>query len=165
MDFPDNKYLVCTKCWTYNHAPFIKDALNGLSDQKTNFAYLCIIVDDASSDGEPEVIRAYLSEHFDLQDKTLARNEETDDYILFFARHKTNKNCFFAVFLLKYNHHGKKPKGQYFAEWGKRIKYHAICEGDDYWTDPYKLQKQVDFLDEHLEYGLCYTDFDNREYI
>ena len=163
MDIIDNQFLAFVRCWTYNHAPYIKDAMDGFSIQKTHFPYLCIIVDDASTDGEPSVIRKYLSQNFDLSDNAVTRNEETDDYVLTFARHKANTNCFFAVFLLKYNHHGKKSKWSYYAEWIKNVKYHAICEGDDYWTDPCKLQKQVSFLEGHPDYGLCYTDFDLLE--
>lgn len=163
MDIIDNHFLAFVRCWTYNHAPYIKDAMDGFSIQKTQFPYLCIIVDDASTDGEPDVIKEYLLQYFDLSDKAVARNEETDDYVLTYARHKTNTNCFFAVFLLKYNHHGKKSKWSYYDKWIRNVKYHAICEGDDYWTDPCKLQKQVSFLEGHPDYGLCYTDFDLLE--
>lgn len=160
MDFSDYNFEVCIKCWTYNHAQFIRDTLDGFSIQRTLFPYVCVIVDDASTDGEPDVIRDYLSCNFDMKDEAVARKEETEDYVLFFARHKTNDNCFFAVLLLKYNHHGKKNKGRYFNYLVKDIKYQALCEGDDYWTDSHKLQKQVSFLNEHPDYGLCYTDFD-----
>ena len=156
MDTYDSNFKVCIKCWTYNHAPYIIDALNGFVIQKTSFPYVCIIVDDASSDGEPNVIRNYLSKHFDLVDNSVVRNEETNDYVLSFARHRTNKNCFFAIYFLKYNHHGKKNKSVYFENWVKSIQYHAICEGDDYWTDPLKLQKQVSFLDSHNEFSICF---------
>ena len=163
MDISVFNFEVSVKCWTYNHASYIENALDGFCIQKVQFPYLCIIVDDASPDGEPEVIRNYLLDHFELKDNAVVRNEETDDYVLTFTRHKTNLNCFFAVFLLKYNHHGKKPKGQYFEKWVKHIKYHALCEGDDYWTDPLKLQKQVDYMDSHPEIGLCYTDYNLLE--
>ena len=146
---------VCVKCWTYNHAPYIIDALEGFVNQRTDFPYVCIIVDDASTDGEPDVIRDYISKHFDLVDYTVVRNEETNDYVLSFARHKTNRNCFFAVYYLKYNHHGKKSKSIYFENWAKSIKYHAICEGDDYWIDQYKLSRQVALMEEHPEYSMC----------
>ena len=146
---------VFIKCLTYNHARYIKDAMEGFSIQKTHFPYLCVIIDDASTDGEPNVIKDYLSLFFDMSDKAVVRNEETDDYVLTFARHKTNKNCFFAVFLLKYNHHGKKSKSSYFEKFTRGIKYNAICEGDDYWTNPFKLQKQVDYMEENPDCSLC----------
>lgn len=100
-----SNYTIYIECMTFNHAPYIEDAMNGFCMQETRFPFVAVIMDDASSDGEPEVIKQYLHEHFDLEDKEIARNEETDDFILTFARHKENHNCFFAVYLLKYNHY------------------------------------------------------------
>ena len=160
MDNLEYQFPVCVRCMTYNHASFIQDAMNGFTMQQTNFPYVCIIVDDASTDGEPEVIRQYLSAHFDLEGDSLARNKETDDYVLTYARHKTNQNCFFVAILLKYNHYSKKkPKDPYFKEWIESVVYVALCEGDDYWTDPHKLQMQTDFLESNPDVGLCYTDY------
>lgn len=152
----DINFLVRVRCMTYNHAPYIKDAMNGFCMQETSFPFVCIIMDDASTDGEQEVIKSYLNEHFDLEDKKVARHEETDDYILTFARHKTNLNCFFAVFYLKYNHYKKKSKAPYLAQWRDRAKYIALCEGDDYWISSNKLQTQVDFMDSHPDYSMCF---------
>lgn len=149
-------YMVCVSCMTYNHAPYITDALNGFCMQETTFPFVCTIVDDASTDGEQEVIKKYLQEHFDLEDKAIVRHEETDDYILTFVRHKTNKNCFFAVLYLKYNHYSiKKSKMPYVAEWRENCKYIALCEGDDYWIVADKLQRQVAFLEEQNDCYLC----------
>lgn len=154
---PEYKYVVRVRCMTYNHAPYIEDAMNGFCMQETSFPFVCIIVDDASTDGEPEVIRSYLKEHFVLDDNSIFRKEETDDYYLTFAQHKTNKNCYFAVLFLKYNHHSiKKPKKPYFDEW-RDTKYIAVCEGDDYWIHPQKLQLQVNYLESNPEYGLVHT--------
>lgn len=156
----ESKFLVRVCCLTYNHAPYIKDAMNGFCMQETNFPFVCVIMDDASTDGEQEVIKKYLTDHFDLNDKTIVRNEETDDYVLIYARHKKNHNCYFAVFFLKYNHYSiKKSKNTYIEEWEKQVKYIALCEGDDYWTDARKLQKQVDFLESHSDYDLCSHDY------
>jgi hypothetical protein len=58
---------------------------------------------------------------------------------------------------LKENHYSiKKPKYPYLVEWRDNVKYEAICEGDDYWIDPLKLQKQVDFLEANLDYSMCF---------
>lgn len=153
---PPEKYMVRVSCMTYNHAPYIEDAMNGFCMQETTFPFVCTIVDDASTDGEQDVIKSYLQAHFDLKDDSVVRNEETDDVYLVFAQHKTNKNCFFAVVLLKYNHYSiKKPKKPYYAEWADGSKYIAICEGDDYWIDPLKLQKQVDYLETHPNNSGC----------
>lgn len=143
-------FLVCVQCFTFNHAPYIEDAMNGFCMQQTSFPFVCTIIDDASTDGEQNVIKNYLKEHFDLEDKSVVRKEETNDYIFTFAHHKTNNNCYFAVYFLKYNHYSiKKPKIPYIQEWYTPIKYIAPCEGDDYWIDPKKLHKQVDFMESH----------------
>ena len=146
-------YKVSVTCLTFNHAEYIKDALNGFSIQQTDFPFVCCIVDDYSTDGEQDILKTYLSEHFDLSAPS-TRKEETEDYQLVFSRHKENKNCFFAVFFLKYNHYKKKAKRPYMKEWLSNTKFHALCEGDDYWTDPLKLQKQVDFLEAHPDYTM-----------
>lgn len=157
MKEQDNyEWMVCVKCLTFNHAPYIVDAMNGFTMQETNFPFVCAIVDDASTDGEQEVIENYLSEHFDLEDKKIARHEETDDYVLTFARHKTNLNCYFAVYYLKYNHYKKKPKNSYYARLLEQSKYVAICEGDDYWINCDKLQLQTKFLENNADYGMVY---------
>ena len=153
------QYSVCIKCFTYNHASFIEDAMNGFTMQQTDFPFVCIVVDDASTDGQPEVIGKYLSTYFDLDDDAITRNEETDDYKLTYARHKTNRNCFFLILLLKYNHYSiKKSKDPYFKEWSENVAYVALCEGDDYWIDKYKLSRQIALLEEHPEYSMCCTD-------
>lgn len=153
-------FLVGVHCTTYNHAPYIVDAMNGFCIQQTNFPYVAVIIDDASTDGEPEVIEQYLQEHFDIEDQDVVLNEETDDYILTFARHKENKNCYFAVYYLKYNHYSiKKEKEPYFSKFLHVTNYIAYCEGDDYWIVEDKIQRQVDFLEENKDFGMVYTAF------
>ena len=148
-------YKVCVLCATFNHAPYITDTLDGFCRQQTDFPYLCVIVDDNSKDGEQEVIRQYLSDHF-----TVESIKETDDYHLTLARHKDNKNCYFAVFLLKYNHYSiKKPIRTHYQELVSGVNYLAFCEGDDYWTDEHKLQKQADALDTNPQAMMVYTNF------
>lgn len=157
-----NQYMVLVKCLTFNQAAYIEDAMNGFCMQKTTFPFVCGIIDDASTDGEPDIIKNYLQLNFDLEDKSFVRNEETNDYVMTLARHKTNKNCSFVVFFLKYNHYQiHKPKAPYL---NKLInsKYIAICEGDDYWIDPLKLQKQVFFLENNLSYNMVYTKYKER---
>ena len=148
--------MVLTRCFTYNQANYITDAMNGFVMQQTNFPFVCTIVDDASTDGEQAVIREYVCANFDLQDISVAYEKDEEYGQITFARHKTNENCFFAVLYLKENHRSqKKSKLQYLNEWTDYAKYIALCEGDDYWTDPLKLQKQVDFLEGHKEYIMC----------
>lgn len=160
-------WMVFVSCMTYNQALYIEDAMNSFTMQDTNFPFVCAIVDDASTDGEQEVINNYLKEYFDIEDKKVARHEETDDYVLTFAHHKTNLNCYFAVLYLKYNHFRKKSKDQYIARWRDTAKYIAVCEGDDYWIENHKLQRQVDFLDSHPDYMMHFHNaivrYDNHK--
>lgn len=155
-------WMVYVICATFNQAPYIVDAMNGFVKQKTNFPYVCVIIDDASTDGEQEVIKDYLKEYFFLDDLSIVRHEETDDYVLTFAQHKTNRNCYFAVYYLKYNHYSiKKAKDSYVKMWRDNAKYIALCEGDDYWIAKEKLQKQVDFMEAHPEHSLCFCAHQN----
>lgn len=152
--------MLYISCSTFNHVGYIKDAMNGFAMQQTTFPFVAVIMDDASTDGTPQVIQRYLQEHFDLDDANTARHEETDDYVMTYARHKENPNCHFAVYLLKYNHYSIKKGKPYAKAWAEKAKYYAICEGDDYWTAPEKLQTQVDFLDTHPDYSMCFHDVD-----
>ena len=143
-------------CYTYNHSSYIEDAMNGFCMQKTNFPFVSIIIDDASTDGEPEIISQYLEDHFDMAH---AQYDENNDAKRIAAIHKDNPNCHFLVILLKYNFYSiKKSKSPFYKGWYENVPYIAICEGDDYWTDPHKVQKQVDYLDTHPECGLVYTN-------
>lgn len=152
-------YKVYAYCATFNHSNYIKDTLNGFCMQQTEFPFVCAIKDDASTDGEQEVIKQYLKENFNLNDKSVSFQKETEYGYVTYAQHKTNKNCFFAVVLLKENHYSqKKDPSPYFKEWRNVSEYIALCEGDDYWIDPLKLQKQVDWLDGHLEYSMCFSN-------
>ena len=157
MEEKEYKYMVAVRCMTFNQSKYILDALNGFVMQQTNFPYVVMVVDDASTDGEQEVIRQFVTEQFDTADTSIAYEKETDYAHITYAQHKTNKNCYIAVLYLKENHYSqRKPKMPYLAEWRDYVKYEALCEGDDYWIHPQKLQMQVDFLEEHEEYGLVY---------
>ena len=144
------KPLVAILCMTYSHAPYIVDAMNGFAMQKTAFPFVAIIVDDASTDGEQDVIKGYLNKHFDLAN---AQQWETEEAYFIETLHKENKNCWFAVLLLKHNYsQHRKPKRPLYTKWIDDVKYIALCEGDDYWTDSSKLRRQVDFLEQHSNY-------------
>lgn len=133
--------------------------MNGFTMQQTSFPFVCTIVDDASTDGEQEVIRKYVEDNFDFSDASVAYHKETDYAHITYAQHKTNKNCFFAVLFLKENHYSqKKDKGPYLKEWRDGVEYMALCEGDDYWIVPDKLERQVEFLDENPKYSMCTSD-------
>ena len=126
--------LVSICCITYNHEKYIRDAIEGFLVQKTNFPIEIIIHDDASTDKTATVIKKYEEKYPDL-------------FICIYQ----NENQYSK---------GIKPFRTYVFP-KARGKYIAICEGDDYWTDPNKLQKQVDFLEAHPEYGLIHSDLDH----
>ena len=146
-------YKVLVGCMTYNHSKYIVDALNGFAMQQTNFPFACIVIDDASTDGEPEVIKDWLQNECDM--------ERADFYDLelanvFIVPHQTNANCTMAVYFLKRNLYNEgNLKFDLVKDWGSHCEYLALCEGDDYWTDPEKLQIQSDCLDTHPEVDMC----------
>ena len=154
----ENNFQVLIRCMTYNHSAYIADAMNGFVMQQTDFPFVCTIVDDASTDGEQEVIKKYMQDCFELDNTSVAYEKDEDYGHVTFARHKVNKNCYFAVVFLKENHYSqKKTKTPYLTEW-MDTKYVAICEGDDYWTDPLKLQRQVSFLETHEDFSICFHE-------
>ena len=118
---------------TYNHAPYIRQCLDGFLMQETNFKYEIIIHDDASTDGTTEIIKEYAEKYPDLITP------------IFQSENQYSKGLrgFYAKFVFP------RAKGKYIA----------LCEGDDYWTDPLKLQKQVDFLEANPEYVMCTHHF------
>ena len=122
--------LVSICCLTYNHEPFIRKCLDGFLMQETTFPVEILIHDDASTDGTDDIIREYTEKY---PDKIFPLFEEENKYS-----------------------NGYKGKMDFFNYNRVRGKYIATCEGDDYWTDPLKLQKQVDFMESHPEYSVCF---------
>lgn len=154
-------FWVCVRCYTYNHASFIADAMDGFAMQQTSFPFICKIVDDASTDGEQKVILNYLNDSFSI----IYRTKDNPDFDYIVAQHKRNLNCIFAVYLLKYNHYQLgKSKIHYMQDGVQDVKYIASCEGDDYWTVPFKLQKQVDYLESHPDHSLCIHAYRQDDY-
>lgn len=128
-----NQPLVSISCITYNHRQFIRQCLEGFLMQKTSFEFEILIHDDASTDGTIEIIQEYQRKYPDIIKPII---EEVNQYSLGVT----------AV-SLRYNF----PRA--------RGKYIALCEGDDYWTDPLKLQKQVDFFNSSNQgYVMSYHD-------
>lgn len=112
--------LVSISCITYNHAPYIRQCLDGFMMQQTNFAFEVLIHDDASTDGTTDIIKEYEAQYPDIIKPIY---EEENQWV------KGRRGS--AVFNFP------RANGKYIA----------LCEGDDYWTDPLKLQKQVDALE------------------
>ena len=134
--------------------------MNGFTMQQTSFPFVCTIVDDASTDGEQEVIRKYVEDNFDFSEGAAAFNKETEYAHITYAQHNTNKNCYFAVLYLKENHYSqRKSKMGYLSEWRDMCEYEALCEGDDYWIMPEKLQVQYDMLLKAPNAMMVYTDY------
>ena len=128
-----NTPLVSICCITYNHAQFIQKCLDGFLMQKTNFPIEILIHDDCSTDGTTEIIRDYEAKYPEL---IFPLYEEENQY-----------------------QKGKAAEIDFYNYRRARGKYIAYCEGDDYWTDPLKLQKQVDFMEANPEYSVCFHDF------
>lgn len=124
--------LVSISCITYNHEPYIAQALNGFLMQKTSFPFEVLIHDDASTDRTADIIREY-EKKFPNLIKPIYQKE--NQYSKGFTSVSATWNF---------------PRAQ--------GKYIALCEGDDYWIDENKLQMQVDFLENNPEYGMCFHD-------
>ena len=126
-----SNFKVVVRCFTFNHSKYIVDAMNGFTMQQTDFPYVCCIVDDASTDGEQEIIHKYMEANFAISDETVAYQKETEYAYITYAPHKTNKNCYFAVLYLKENHYRnpQKYRGKkrgYLKEWMNNAPYEAI---------------------------------------
>lgn len=132
----ESPLLVSIQCITYNHESYIRHCLDGFVMQKTNFRFEVIVHDDASTDNTVEIIRQYVEKYPDIIKPIY---EKENQY---------SKIGFDGIFRIMNEH----SKGKYIA----------ICEGDDCWTDPYKLQKQVDFLESHPDYILSHSDIDHE---
>lgn len=129
----EKRPLVAIQCITYNHEPYLRDTLEGFVMQQTNFQFVAIVHEDASTDGTAEVLREFAEKYPDIifpifeNENQYSKKDGSLDMIMNRAIEATG------------------------------AKYIAICEGDDYWIDPLKLQKQVDFLESNPDYGMCYT--------
>ncbi len=124
-----SEILVSVCCSTFNHEKFIAKALDGFLMQKTNFKIEILINDDCSEDNTVSILKEYNKLYPGFFD------------ITFQSENQFSK--------------GVKPFAQMLFPRVKG-KYIALCEGDDYWTDPLKLQKQVDFLEENKDYSVCF---------
>ena len=154
---PNNHYKVIIKTITYNHSKYIQDTLNGVAIQETNFPFVNIVLEDHSTDGEQDVIRLWLERECNM---SLAEHYDIPTADVIIAPHKSNKNCSFAVYFHKENlFHQKDKREAQLYPWRIISEYEALCEGDDYWIDSLKLQKQVDFLDRNVAYSCCHTAF------
>ena len=128
------KPLVAIQCLVYNHEPYLRECLNGFVSQQTDFSFVAIVHDDASSDNSTAIIREYAERYPNIikpiyeVENQWSKND--DSFLRIISKALENTQC----------------------------KYIAICEGDDFWTDPLKLQKQVDILEADESLMACCTN-------
>ena len=120
--------LVSICCITYNHENYIRDAIEGFLMQKADFPFEIVIHDDASTDATADIIREYERKHPDII-KPIYQTE---------------------------NQYSKGGRATLLTFKAAKGKYLALCEGDDYWIDPLKLQKQITGMEKYPE---CYISF------
>jgi len=126
----EENIVVSICCLAYNHEAFISKCLDGFLMQKTLFAFEVLVNDDASIDRTSKIIKEYQNKYPKIVKPVFQTVNK-------FSVEGGGMN-------IRYNF--PRAKGKYIA----------MCEGDDYWTDPLKLQKQVDFLEENEEYNICF---------
>ena len=120
--------LLVVRLLTFNHANYIHQCIDNILNQKTTFSFKVIIGEDCSTDNTAEICKEYEKKYPDLIQ--LYCNEFNNLQL------NSSRNWEFCR--------------------NSNAKYIALLEGDDYWTDPYKLQKQVDFLEANPEYAICF---------
>lgn len=118
--------LVSIVCITYNHEPYLRKALDGFLMQETSFPVEIVLAEDCSTDGTRLICEEYATKYPDRINYIWSETNV--------GPVANEKRAFAAA----------------------RGRYIATCEGDDYWTDPLKLQRQVDFLDSHSDYTACF---------
>ncbi|MDD3037979.1 glycosyltransferase [Bacteroides sp.] len=128
--------LVTIRCLAYNHELYIRECLEGFIMQKTHFRFEAIVHDDASTDGTAAVIREYAEKYPNIIKPIF----ETENQ---YSKHDGSLRK-----IMDAHTHGK---------------YVALCEGDDYWIDPYKLQKQVELLEDNADCSLCCGGYIRRQ--
>ena len=126
----DTPYLsIC--CVTYNHVAFIRTAIEGFLRQETDFPVEVLIHDDCSTDGTREIVQFFADRHPNLIRLSLPDQNQYSRGIAIMSNLRS------------------KARGAFIA----------LCEGDDYWSDPTKLQKQVDYLRGHPECVITGHDY------
>ena len=119
---------VSVLCTVYNHEKYLRRCLDGFVNQKTSFKYEVIVNDDCSQDGSVAILKEYSKKYPDLFKLILQSENQYSKGI------SIGMDILFPV-----------SKG----------KYVAICEGDDYWCDENKLQRQYDYMEQHPECSMC----------
>lgn len=128
----NKKPLVTITCVAYNEAEYIRRTLDGFVMQKTNFPFIALVHDDVSTDNTAEIILEYAAKYPDIIVPIIEKEN-------LFTQKKLESTM-----------------NEHIAKTG--CKYVAVCEGDDWWIDPLKLQKQVDYMESHPDCVMCHTD-------
>lgn len=123
--------VAAIRCTTYNQIDYIRKCLESLVCQQTTFKYEIILHDDASTDGTTEIVKEYVERYPELI-KPIIQTEN------------------------QYSKRNDSIKRAINAAISPSVKYIAFCEGDDFWMDPMRLQKQVDFLESHPEHSMVF---------
>jgi glycosyltransferase involved in cell wall biosynthesis len=132
-----SKPVVSVCVQTYQHNKYIKRCLNSILEQKTNFDFEVLLGEDHSNDGTREICEDY-AQRFPKKIRLFLHSRKNNIKVL--GQASANFNVLYNLY-------------------SARGKYIAVCEGDDYWSDPLKLQKQYDFMFFNPEYSICYHDY------
>lgn len=135
-NWSSNHILVSICCVTYNHEPYIADALDGFLMQETNFAFEIIVRDDYSTDKTAAIVKQYADKYPNIIKPIFESSNQYSKGIQPFPAVMNRSNG----------------------------KYIAICEGDDYWTSSIKLQRQIDFLEQNPDYSLIFHNAEIKDY-
>ena len=134
----ENNILVSIRLMTYNQSEFIIEALESIDKQITNFIFEVVIGDDFSTDDNLERLNAFEFKNKNIRVHILKREKGNTYWV---KRQELGRLFNFTDII-------ENCKGKYIA----------LLDGDDYWTDPLKLQKQVDFLEANLDYSMCFHE-------
>lgn len=126
--------MVAIHCLIYNQEPYLRDCFDGFVKQQTNFRFVAVVHDDCSKDKSADIIREYAEKYPDI-----------------------------FIPIIETENQWSKADGSIYRIMNEKIdatgaKYVAYCEGDDYWIDPHKLQKQIDILEADETLMMCCTD-------
>lgn len=126
---PVQDYEVVVTVTTHNHEKYISKTIESILAQKADFSYVLLVIDDCSEDGTCDIIRSFESSYPDIIK---------------------------GIYLKQNHYHNALSIEEYIQPWRERTKYQALCDGDDYWIDNEKLQKQVSFMRSHPDCVLCF---------
>ena len=148
---PKQEYKVLVRCSTFNQSKYIKDALNGFAMQQTDFPFVCLVMDDASTDREQEVIKKWMESECNM---SKAETIDIPTSVVIIVPHKTNAFCTFTFYLLKQNLYGTDDrKMNHVYPWREKCEYEALCFHSAF------LKKEI-----KDNYNLDFSNIEDRDY-